>query len=411
MSDSERLPPLDGIRGLAVLGVMISHFYGMSRHWDLLWTDRIYVAITDAGWIGVDLFFVLSGFLITGILYDSKGGEGYFRSFYIRRVLRIFPLYYGFLLVVFVVAPLIVRPRPDDLQWLFDHQWWYWLYLPNFLSAVYPGHIPAYTGHLWSLAIEEQFYICWPLIVFLCSRRALLRVCVGVIVMSLLLRIGFRLTDVARDWVYIITPARLDGLASGAVVSVLVRSASGRDWLARWAKPIVLVSSCLVAGLGIYYGKLTWWNHGTGTIGLSLLAWAFAGIIALAVIRPAGTWLPDMLSHPVLVFFGKYSYAMYVLQNPVMFFFEETGFRPGTTFPTLGESHLPGSLVQLAAGIGVTTLLALASWHLYEKHFLKLKRLFPYGRRSARESQLLREAEAQALALPEPVPPEAARRA
>jgi peptidoglycan/LPS O-acetylase OafA/YrhL len=261
------------------------------------------------------------------------------------------------------------------------------------------------------LAIEEQFYICWPLIVFLCSRRALLRVCIGVIVMSLLLRIGLRLTDVARDWVYIVTPARLDGLASGALVALLVRSASGSDWLARWAKPIALASSCLVVGLATYFGKLTWWNNATGTIGLSLLAWAFAGIIALAVIRPAGTWLPDLLSHPALVFFGKYSYAMYVFQNPVMFFFEETGFLPGKTLPPLGGSHLAGSLVQLAAGIGLTTVVALASWHLYEKHFLKLKRLFPYGRgRRERESRRLAEAEAQALALPEPASSDAAPR-
>ena len=231
--EAQRLPPLDGVRGLAVLAVMISHFYGLNRLKDLLWTDRIYATLTDGGWIGVDLFFVLSGFLITGILYDSKGGEGYFRSFYMRRVLRIFPLYYGFLFVVFVVAPLLVQPRPNDLQWLIDHQWWYWLYIPNFLGATFTNHVPPYTGHLWSLAIEEQFYICWPLVVFLCSRRTLLRVCAGVIALSLLLRIGFRLTDVPRDWVYIVTPARLDGLASGAMVTLLIRSPSGRALVAR----------------------------------------------------------------------------------------------------------------------------------------------------------------------------------
>lgn len=320
-----------------------------------------------------------------------------------RRVLRIFPLYYGFLFVVFVVAPLLVQPRPNDLQWLIDHQWWYWLYIPNFLGATFTNHVPPYTGHLWSLAIEEQFYICWPLVVFLCSRRTLLRVCAGVIALSLLLRIGFRLTDVPRDWVYIVTPARLDGLASGAMVTLLIRSPSGRALVARWAKPVALVCGALVAGLWIYYGKMTWWNNGTGTIGLSLIAFTFAGVVGLAVTRPAGTWLPNALSHPALVFFGKYSYAMYVFQNPVMFLFEETGFHPAATLPPLVGSHLPGSLVQLAAGIGLTTALALASWHLYEKHFLKLKRLFPYGRgRLERESQRLAEAEAQALALPEP---------
>jgi peptidoglycan/LPS O-acetylase OafA/YrhL len=166
-----------------------------------------------------------------------------------------------------------------------------------------------------------------------------------------------------------------------------------------------------VAGLWIHYGRLSWWNNPTATIGLSFIALAFAGLVGLAVTRPAGTWLPSALSHPVLVFFGKYSYAMYVFQNPVMFLFEETGFHPATTVPPLAGSQLPGSLLQLAAGIGLTTVVALASWHLYEKHFLKLKRLFPYGRgRPERESRRLAEAEAQALALPEPASSDSAPR-
>jgi peptidoglycan/LPS O-acetylase OafA/YrhL len=406
----ERLPPLDGIRGLAVLAVMISHFHGLQKFKDLMWTDRIYGSIVDGGWIGVDLFFVLSGFLITGILYDSKGGTRYFRSFYMRRVLRIFPLYYGFLFVVFVVAPLLVAPR-SDLQWLLDHQWWYWLYIPNFLAAAFTDHIPAYTGHLWSLAIEEQFYICWPLVVFLCSRRTLIRLCVGVIVVSLLLRIGFRLEGAPRDWVYIVTPARLDGLASGALVTLLIRSADGRVLVAKWAKPVALVCGALVAGIWINYGRLSWWNNPTGTVGLSLIALTFAGLVGMAVTRRPSDWLPSALSHPALVFFGKYSYAMYVFQNPVMFFFEETGFRPAQTFSKVAGSQLPGSLIQLAAGIAVTTVLALASWHLYEKHFLKLKRLFPYdrGRLDAGKRKLM-EAEAQALALPEPAAQDPAQR-
>jgi peptidoglycan/LPS O-acetylase OafA/YrhL len=407
--EAERLPPLDGIRGLAVLAVMISHFYGLQRFKDLLWTDRIYGSLADGGWIGVDLFFVLSGFLITGILYDSKGGPGYFRSFYMRRVLRIFPLYYGFLFLVFVVAPMVLASPPADLQWLQDHQWWYWLYIPNFLGAKFTDHIPGYTGHLWSLAIEEQFYICWPLVVFLCSRKTLLRLCSGVIIVSLLLRIGFRLTDVPRDWVYIVTPARLDGLACGALVTLLIRSESGRALVARWAKPVALVCGALVAGLWMYYGRISWWNNPTGTFGLSLIALAFGGLVGMAVTRPSTNWLPNALSHPVLVFFGKYSYAMYVFQNPVMFFFEETAFHPAKTFPTLAGSQLPGSFIQLAAGIGITTVLALASWHLYEKHFLKLKRLFPYGRKTHAETRRLSEAEAQALALPEPAASDPAR--
>ena len=144
------------------------------------------MSVWFGGWIGVDLFFVLSGFLITGILYDAKGGPHYFRNFYMRRSLRIFPLYYAFLILIFAVMPLLRASGADHV----GKQVWMWTYLSNVLFArVGWEGMPAHTTHLWSLAIEEQFYLLWPLLVWLASRRRLIQLCVGSIAVAFATRL------------------------------------------------------------------------------------------------------------------------------------------------------------------------------------------------------------------------------
>ncbi len=129
------MPALDGIRGLAVLMVLVFHFVGQMLPTN--WVERAIVGVTKYGSFGVDLFFVLSGFLITGILYEARDKPHYFRNFYMRRVLRIFPLYYGVLVLVFFVAPLIPPLRGPTLDYLLDRQAWAWLYAVNIYIA---GH-------------------------------------------------------------------------------------------------------------------------------------------------------------------------------------------------------------------------------------------------------------------------------
>src|SRR5919112_3639916 len=149
------VPVLDGVRGLAILLVLFRH---TSRwmHAEPGAGSAVY-AMLSSGWVGVDLFFVLSGFLITGILVDSRGGEHYFRNFYVRRALRIFPLYYGFLAVVFLVLPQFYGYEGGKFGTLQDNQPWYWGYLVNVLVAARgTDQTPLNTTHLWSLAVEEQ---------------------------------------------------------------------------------------------------------------------------------------------------------------------------------------------------------------------------------------------------------------
>src|SRR6266849_4754306 len=176
-----RVVELDGIRGIAILLVLALHF-GLP-----VCPPGILHDILGMGWAGVDLFFVLSGFLITGILLDSKGKPDYFRRFYLRRVFRILPIYYAYLIVFFHVVPVIAHAtgRLATFEYGRGDEVWYWIYLSNWRHAVNQN---PHLRHFWSLSIEEQFYIVWPLVVYLMPARILKYVCVAIAISSTLLR-------------------------------------------------------------------------------------------------------------------------------------------------------------------------------------------------------------------------------
>ena len=180
----------------------------------------------DLGWVGVQLFFVLSGYLITGILLDTKTRQGYWRAFLGRRVLRIFPLYYAVLLAAFVIAPLVAGvPTPGH-----EHQVWLWTYLYNWAEPL--GRGVDWLPHFWSLAVEEQFYLVWPLVVLAMSERALWRVCVMLILAAVAARTGLRLATQGTMGAYMFTICRIDALALGAIAAIAIRDAPMRAWLA-----------------------------------------------------------------------------------------------------------------------------------------------------------------------------------
>ena len=183
---------LDGLRGMAILGVIL--FHAAVEYAPSTLSGKALGAVFNVGWGGVDLFFVLSGFLITGILLETRGTAGFFRNFYARRTLRIFPLYYGVLFVIFVVLP---HYRPFDtpgLQTIARNQGWFWTYLTNFgfivHGSVFGNSDWLLLNHFWSLAVEEQFYLVWPLLVYLLSGRSLRVICVFLFVEALFLRSG-----------------------------------------------------------------------------------------------------------------------------------------------------------------------------------------------------------------------------
>lgn len=382
-----RLPTLDGFRGAAVLLVILGHWTFLSE--STAPVERAIGAAADFGWAGVELFFVLSGFLITGILLDARrdAAPHYFRDFYARRALRIFPLYYAYVFVFLVALRLgpIARHLPAafaDAKLLGSHApnpWWFWLYASNFLFA--RRGLTDTLGPTWSLAIEEQFYLVWPAIVWVCGRRALMGVCGGVIALAIACRAVLSFKGITYPAGYVLTPCHTDGLAIGAAVAILARGPGG---MLRWLRPAVVVG--IVSGVAL---ALTGWRVAARGGALRESAWAQptlytllavisgAALLLAACATPA-SGLGRVLGSRAMRTLGKYSYALYLFNLPVYTalhrLFKFDAWRP----VWVGyASRLPAQLATYAIGGAVLFTAAWVSWHVYESQFLKLKRFFP----------------------------------
>jgi len=384
------LPTLDGVRAIAVLTVMVMHFTLMQPSGRL---EEVLVRSISGGWAGVDLFFVLSGFLITGILVDAKGGANYFRNFYMRRSLRIFPLYYGYLALLFIALPIVVPRTAPDFSG-FDRGFWLWTYLSNIQFARGGWEaMPPHTTHLWSLAIEEQFYLMWPFVVWMASRKALLRVCIGAIASATAARI--LLHFLAPDGVagYALMPARIDALATGGLLAVLVRAPNGVARVARYARPVAAVAGAILLGSAVfnayvrpedtYFPALAF---RTQLVVFPALAAFFGSMLVLAVSAVPGGRAFRMLTAKPMMAIGRYSYALYLLHVPLRDVVRDR-LAGGSGLPLVAGSHIPAQLALLVVAIGISYVVAFLSWHCYEKHFLSLKRFFEYDRRGATAAQ------------------------
>jgi peptidoglycan/LPS O-acetylase OafA/YrhL len=381
---STHIPALDGLRGLAILLVLLFHFSIPATNFTGL--KRAIVHLPGAGWVGVDLFFVLSGFLITTILYDAKSTKGFFRNFYMRRVLRIFPLYYGVLFVAFVLVPLIHPITSAAYHNLTSHQVWLWAYLTNYVQPqggsdwirreyVEPGW--SVFTHFWSLAVEEQFYLVWPAIVFFFSRRTLMAICGVVIAAALAIRIGRAAAHADLQLSYYYTFCRMDALAAGALLALASRGARGMHGLTEPAKWIGMAAAAGLLTLFVWGGEsFSFKDKIVSTAGFSLLAWFFASVLVWAVVTPAVSLPGRFFNLSWLKFLGKYSYGLYVLHgllHPAL----DRVF-PIDQLSRVLHSSLLGAAAHLFLAAGISLIAAMASWHLYEKHFLKLKRFFEY---------------------------------
>lgn len=373
-----RLPTLDGLRGIAILLVMLFHYEVRNWPWHSDFAYPLW-AVMREGWLGVDLFFVLSGFLITGILVDTKENPGYFRNFYARRTLRIFPLYFAYLALLFLILPLLPRIAPWQAETPFATQIWFWSYLCNLLIGVQGwGASPKLAYHTWSLAVEEQFYLIWPAVVLLSSRRSLVRICVACIIGAVVFRTGLRLAHL--PWVagFVLTPARVDGLAMGALVALAVRSSGGLARVARFARPAALAAAIAFIGLFAWRGLVDAEDKVMGTLGLSVCALLFAAVVCVAVTERTGSLVYRALTPRVLLLVGRYSYGMYLIHYVVLMVLNEIGLSLQDMEARLGwrpAAHAVYILCNCLATFGLAAL----SWHLFEKRFLRLKDRFRYG--------------------------------
>jgi peptidoglycan/LPS O-acetylase OafA/YrhL len=335
--------------------------------------------VADGGWSGVDLFFVLSGFLITDILLDAKGKPHYFRNFYVRRVLRIFPVYYAALFLYFVIFPILPHLGfAAYVEGSRGDQVWFWTYLTNFrlswLGHWYPNVVP---NVYWSLSVEEHFYLLWPAVVWLTDRRRLVWVCVALLAGALGLRILLYATGAGPIPNYVLTPCRLDSIAAGGLIAVLVRE-RGIDPLLPWARAGLVAGLALVAGIAVREGAFRESTPLMSTVGYSVLWTLFGSLLVLSLASAPGRPLHRIFTARPMAAFGKYSYAIYLLHAPIGSFLTDV-LRPKDV-PHVLKSQLPGMLYYGVATTLAAFLAAWLSWHLLEKHFLRLKRFFEGGR-------------------------------
>ncbi len=371
------VPALDGLRGVAVLLVLAFHLAHIDGEGGI--GERFLLGATRAGWAGVDLFFVLSGFLITGILLDARGGQGYFRAFYARRVLRIFPLYYAYLAVLFLVVPRIL-PSLDVKP---ETQGWLWTYLGNVLFAREGGfHASPYTGHFWSLAVEEQFYLAWPLLVWMLPRRALAGLCAALVALAFAVRFGIHRTTFNATAAYVLTPARMDALSLGALVAIARREPGWWPWARRAAPWALAASAAAVAAVWIRQGGCCGGDPVVQVWAFGPLALGFAAVLVLALGGEGRGRLAAALSRPGLRAAGKYSYGLYVLHYPIFLAIEGAGLTSAVLAGAL-HSRLLGILAFALIAGGATVAAALASWRFLERPFLRWKDAVPYGRPAA----------------------------
>jgi peptidoglycan/LPS O-acetylase OafA/YrhL len=362
-----RLPILDGLRAIAILLVVPHNLNLMVTSGGIA---HVFIAALYRGWIGVQLFFVLSGFLITGILLDARDAPRYYRSFFVRRVLRIFPLYYATLLVLFVLLPALgLLPGSFKRDPMVELS--LWAYFSDWYGAFHPGE--ASVSHFWSLAVEEQFYLLWPFVIHRRSAEWVMRLCFAIAAAALALRVAMLLTGTPGVYTFLAT--RMDALALGGAAAAAFRVPSIASWML--SHPRILLGAglfSLFAGGLISRGYYT--DGITLSVGFTFLAVAFALLVAAGAAADrfgAGGWL-GALRWSFLGKVAKYSYAMYVLSVPLHFLvgkpaLSALGLDPGS--PAVGFTYI-------IVGTALSFVAAAASFHLLEVHFLKLKdRLAP----------------------------------
>ena len=359
------IPELDGLRGVAVLLVLAFHFavYFLEINGPLKNLRALFIP----GWTGVDLFFILSGCLITGILLDEKGTSGYFRRFYIRRGLRIFPVYYLMLLIAFTVGRTWLLP-PEGVAPVATLA-----YLTNFSNwlALPQTEVPALV-HFWSLAVEEQFYLCWPLAVFWLDRKWLLRLLGCVIVIAPLVRFFILASpgdfEAMKRLASALTPARADGLAYGALVAIVLRDPVVCARLMRHSvASIAAVGGVLLVWFGL---KSRFHLESAATLAAlySMLGIGY-GLIVLQAVRRTGESdaMQRVLRMRVLRQAGRYSYGAYVFHLPVLAMTEGLFLKLS---PELRElAVIPWFLGTFAITFGLAWL----SWRFIESPILKKK--------------------------------------
>jgi peptidoglycan/LPS O-acetylase OafA/YrhL len=367
----ERLPALDGLRGVAILLVFFYHYAGGLPARVGSGPIHALGIVFAFGWSGVDLFFVLSGFLITGILYDTQMDPRYYRNFYARRVLRIFPPFYFLALVLVVLTPIL------GIHWKFAHLA-FLFYIGFPCALIWPAVMQisplVLTNHLWSLCAEEQFYAIWPaMIARLRNRSAILWACAAAAILALFFRIAICASGwLSIGWTHDFLLARMDTLALGAAIALLMRGPRPEKVLRR-GRPLFIVGCGATIALCAVRRTVNHIDPFLATAGFSVIALMYGGLLLLAL--RSGGWVETILSFKALRIFGRYSYGMYLYDLPLTILLSPRRDLLISRF----HSYAMGSAVFLILCLLVNLLVAAASFHFLEAPLMRFKSRFRYA--------------------------------
>lgn len=355
-------PALDGIRALAVISVLVFH---VAQHLPIPTSGGGLglFRIAGMGWSGVDLFFVLSGYLITSILLTSRNGSlgRYCTTFYARRALRIFPLYFVVVPSVLILLQIFGSARPAWYDWLMQLT-----YTQNTVGLYYPSNVGPYLGHTWSLAIEEWFYLTWPFFVFFFSPRALRRIALFGVMGILLLRLAAQQPG-AHIPVYAASAMRFDTILVGALIALSPPS--------RLSRRVWILAGGLAFGVSVFARlasqNLAWVSLFNAGVGYTLVAFGAAALVTACISQQNS--VSRIFAWKPLGRIGRISYGMYLFHLPILALFARytTPLTINLSYPTrFALLLLPVALIT----IGVATL----SFTHFEKRMLALKSRFSH---------------------------------
>lgn len=363
----KRLSELDGIRGLAVAAVIAHHFVpvvglGIGRNLFFLALYRF----VHPGWLGVDIFFVLSGFLITGIIVKERNERNFWSNFYLRRAFRILPAFFAVFIITLAAAHFFAPDIPIRLNYVLPAIF----FMANW-TVVGLHEMPMLT-HLWSLAVEEQFYFLWPQAAKRMSNSLLFKLALWLAVGSVLCRFVLALFHTNPYVLYKITPPRIDGLCLGAALAIGLNLPGVRHFLERWWRTIALVAFLLLpAAFLALHGSLFVFNPWSQVLAIPPAEVLTAMLIYGAVESKLPAGLKLFFGNPVMTYLGRRSYALYLIHDPVQVAVE------------LSRAH--GYLAKLPQGIGMNLLLIAStialslvltelSWRVIESPAQELRR-------------------------------------
>ena len=342
---------------------MVQHFYGQHINVSSFWTS-------------IDLLFALSGLLITGILIETKDDPKYFKKFYMRRTLRIFPLYY-FLILIFSIYVYFITIHPEVFSYFKSNIIYFLTYTQNwyFINSGMPpaGHL----NHTWSLAIDEQIYLVWPLLIWLCkTKKQLIILCGATLLFSLLYRIGY---NIYIDHVGSLHPypyfhntfCRLDAFCAGGLLYCFLRFSP--EWLTQKKVLVVfIVTAVLFIACGLadnsferagYFMR----NFGCTIAGINFSTWLYFGV------KNKNRFLNFIFSHKWLVYTGKISYSLYVFHWFLLIL-----LLPRISNIITLTTGLTSSLLSLTICFLITFIISILSYEYFEKPIIKIKKRFSY---------------------------------